>query len=198
MNIIRMSKFRKMRRAIYVVFTDLQVEYVTSGRAFAIDAVQPCLERCRLLLECVRDLGLPVCHFRQLGTGEYFNSGSKFSHWIEDFRPRPNEMVFERTLPSCYSNEAFASLLERSGDPTVVLAGLAGEEAVLSTAVDALHRDHKLIFVQDASASHSVAGWSEAETHEFLTNLIAIYSDVTTAQEMTRQFRHNPLRSLYQ
>lgn len=198
MNVVPMSRFRRGRQRTFVVFTDLQVEYITSDRAFAIRGVGPCLKNCRMLLESVRDLGLPICHFRQIGSGNHFNSASRFSRWIDDLRPRSSEMVFERSLPSCYSNDAFKNLLSRADKPTVILAGLAGEEAVLSTSIDALHRGHKLIFVQDASASHAIGNLGEDEAHAFLTSLISIYSDVTTTEELTAQFRQSPVRSLYQ
>ena len=61
--------------------------------------------------------------------------------WIEGFEPHRNEMIFERSSPSCYSCEPFAALVGQSRGG-IVLAGFAGESSCLSTLIDAsVHRE---------------------------------------------------------
>jgi nicotinamidase-related amidase len=64
-------------------------------------------------------------------------------------------MVFERNSPSCYSCEQFTALVNQSRGG-IVLAGFAGESAGLSTLIDAYHRNHKVTYLYDASASHAL------------------------------------------
>ena len=40
----------------------------------------------------------------------FFNRATPFVRWIEGFEPCRNEMVFERSSPSCYSSEPFTAL----------------------------------------------------------------------------------------
>lgn len=195
MTVIQISQFRELKNAPLIAMVDLQVEYVSTGRAYAINDIDSCLANCRALLDRARRMGLPIAHFRQLRPSPYFNCASKFSDWIEDFRPKTTEMVFERALPSCYSNAGFCSFLERLSAPTIILAGLTGEEACLCTAVDALHRNHKLIFVQDASASHAIGKTGEADSHEFVSNLMSVYGTVISTGDLTRQFKLLSLRA---
>jgi nicotinamidase-related amidase len=183
-----------MQSAPVIALVDLQMEYVSAGRAYAISDVEECLERCGALLEHSRSAGLPIAHFRQVRASTYFNGASPFSAWIREFQPRCNEMVFERALPSCYSNAAFCSFLESIREPSIVLAGLTGEEACLSTAIDALHRNHELIFVQDASTSRAINNLSEHDTHELISNIISVYAKTTNCSELLRHLEGLPLR----
>ena len=81
-----------------VALVDLQVEYAAPGCAYSLADIEPCLDNCRAVLSESRKLGLPIAHFRRTQGNAYFNSVSPFSAWISDFRPRTNEMVFERRL----------------------------------------------------------------------------------------------------
>jgi len=195
MNVVQMSHFRALPGAPVIVLADLQREYIAAGRARAIASIADCLRRCKAILDEARMLGLPIAHFRQLRASSLFNHASPFSKWIEDFQPRCNEMVFSRTMPSCYSNNGFCNFLERIDAPTIVLAGLTGEEACLSTAVDALHRNHKLIFVKDASASRAIGDLSEEETHELLSNIISYYAETVKSSELLHQLKWSPSRA---
>lgn len=189
MNVIQMSHFRELPGAPVIVLADLQREYIAAGRAYAIASLEDCLGRCKAILDEARMMGLPIAHFRQLRASSFFNHASPFSKWIEDFQPRCNEMVFSRTMPSCYSNSGFCNFLERIEAPTIVLAGLTGEEACLSTAIDALHKNHKLIFVKDASASRAIGNLDEAETHELLSKIISHYAETVNSSELLCQLK---------
>lgn len=194
MNVVQMSQFREMQSAPIIALVDLQMEFVSAGRAYAIKEIEDCLERCAAILEHSRSAGLPIAHFRQVRASTYFNGASPFSGWIENFQPRCNEMVFERDLPSCYSNAAFCSFLEGIREPTIVLAGLSGEEACLSTAVDALHRNHQLIFVRDASASRAIHNLTEQDTHEVISNIVAVYAETTHCRDLLHRLQRLPQR----
>jgi hypothetical protein len=62
--------------------------------------------------------------------------------WIEGLGPCHNEMMFERSSPSCYSPKAFAASVNQSRGG-IVMAGFAGEQSCLSTLIDAFHHNHE-------------------------------------------------------
>ena len=170
-----------------VALVDLQVEYAAPGRAYSLADIEPCLENCRAVLSESRRLGLPIAHFRRTLANTYFNPVSPFSEWISDFRPRTNEMMFERHLPSCYSNREFSAFMDVVEAPTLVLLGLTGEGACLSTAVDGFHRGHTTIFVWDASASRPLPGLNAVDSHAAIIKIMSYYVDVVST---TRALDH--------
>lgn len=194
MNVVQISQFREMDTAPVIALVDLQMEFISEGRAYAIADVEACLDRCATLLEQARSAGLAIAHFRQLRRSTYFNGASPFSDWIDGFKPRGNEMVFERAMPSCYSNPAFCTYMDGIRNPSIVLVGLSGEEACLSTAVDALHRGHDLIFVQDASASRATRNFNEQKTHEVVSDIISVYAETTTSAALVDRLSRLPQR----
>jgi len=167
-----------------LLFIDLQLEYTASGRAYALQNSAECLNNCRRLLETARSAKLTIAHFRQLRPGTFFNPETEFSKWIEEFRPRPNEMVFERDQPSVYSNRSFESFVNEITWPELIICGLTGEMGCLSTAIDAAHREHKVTFVSDASASRSLHKYSEEQSHEAVTKIIDIYVQLGSTEDV--------------
>ena len=177
-----------------IVCADLQGEYIALGRRFSITDTSLCLANCRRLLQAARALRIPVAHSRQMRGESHFNPHSSFADWIPEFRPRPNEMVHERSQPSLYSNPDFAAFVEHIREPTLVLAGLSGTQVCLSTAVGAFHRKHRLIFLSDCSASPSLGSLSEAESHEAVCRIIAQYAEVTELAEFLSQLEQPRVR----
>src|SRR5260370_41234264 len=154
-SIVRLRTVANSSNVPIVVLADMQQEYPAKPRPLSISKINRALDNCRRVLDHARDIGLPVAFMRQLNESAFFNRATPFVRWIEGFEPYRNEMVFERSSPSCYSCEPFAALMNQSR-AGIVLAGFAGESACLSTSIDAFHRNHRLTYVCDASASHAL------------------------------------------
>jgi nicotinamidase-related amidase len=169
-----------------ICFLDLQVEYVAEGRALALDACTPWMENCRQLLALARTERMSIAHFRQLRRGTVLNPATGFASWIEEFRPRPSEMIFERALPSCYAAERFASVLDHIDHPIVILAGLTGHGACLATVLDGFHRRHRFIYVSDASSTPGLGTLDAAASHACVTEIIGCYAEVSTTEKIIR------------
>jgi hypothetical protein len=105
---------------------------------------------------------------------------------IAGFEPNRNEMVFERASRSCYPCEPFTALINQSPGG-IVLAGFAGDSACPSTLIDAFHRNHrnhKVTYLSDASASHAFDELPADDVHRTVSKISGIYGDVyeTTAR----------------
>ena len=187
-SIIRLPVRGERASAPLICLLDLQVEYVADGRPLALAGREPWTSNCRRLLAFARERRLPIAHFRQLRRDGLFNPATPLSDWIEEYRPRPFEMVFERPQPSCYASQSFAEFLDNMEYPQLVLAGLTGEGACLATAIDAFHRNHECIFVADASTSRQLSERGEEEVHNFLSDLIELYAEVTTTSAVMLKY----------
>ena len=165
-----------------VVFVDLQQEYIATPRLLAIPGIEPALANCRRALDHARKMGLPIAFTRLLDDSAFFNRATPFVQWIEGFEPQRNEMIFERSSPSCFSSELFASLMNQNRGG-IVLAGFAGESACLSTLVDAYHRGHNIAYLADASASHALDDMTADEVHRAVSKVSGVYGDIYETSE---------------
>jgi nicotinamidase-related amidase len=184
MSVIQLVQTASRANPPLVCFLDLQVEYVAEGRALALEDATPWMENCRQLLAFARAERMSIAHFRQLRRGTVLNPATGFANWIEEFRPRPSEMVFERAMPSCYAAEKFASVLDHIDHPTVVLAGLTGHGACLATVLDGFHRRHHFIYVSDASATPRLGNLDCGASHACVTDIIGCYAEVSSTDKI--------------
>ena len=176
-SIVSLRTFANSSNVPIVVLVDMQQEYLAKPRLFAISKIDRALDNCRKVLDHARDVGLPVAFMRLLNESAFFNRATPFVRWIEGFEPYRNEMVFERSSPSCYSCEPFAALMNQSRGG-IVLAGFAGESACLSTLIDAFHRNHRVTYLCDASASHALEDVPADEIHRAVSKISGLYGEV--------------------
>ena len=181
-SVVSLRAFANSASVPLVVFLDMQQEYLAAPRLLAIPDIDRALENCRRVLDHARRIGLPVAFVRMFSESVFFNRATPFVRWIDGFEPYRNEMVFERANPSCYSCEPFAALVSQSRGG-IVLAGFAGEAACLSTLIDAFHRNHKVTFLCDASASHALDELSADDVHRAVSTISGVYAEVCKTAE---------------
>ena len=176
-SVVSLRTFANSSNVPIVVFVDMQQEYLARPSLLAIPEIERALNNCRRVLDHARRIGLPVAFVRMLNESAFFNRATPFVQWIEGFEPDRSEMVFERSSPSCYSCEPFAALLSQSRGG-IVLAGFAGESTCLSTLIDAFHRNHKVIYLCDASASHALDDIPADQIHRAVSKISGLYGEV--------------------
>jgi nicotinamidase-related amidase len=176
-SVIEFRPYTQPSRIPTLVLVDMQQEYVAAPRGLALPSAAEALPNCRAALAHARALGFPVAFVRWIGKSHFFNPATPFSNWIEGFEPNGHDMVFERDRPSCYASARFAEVMTVGGG-NFVMAGFAGEAACLSTAIDAFHRNHRFVFLGDASASHACEDVEAADIHRAVARVINLYGDV--------------------
>lgn len=171
-----------------LVLLDLQQESIAASKLYSIPKAEAAIENCRWALAHAREMGFPVAFLRMVGRAPFFNPMLSYSHWIPGFEPLTSEMVFERSMPSCYANREFGHVMTESGGH-FVLAGFSGETGCLATAIEAFHRGHSVTYLADASASRGVNQIPAASVHETVVELIGLYGEVTTTQSWISEQR---------
>jgi len=189
MNFIVPNSQPEFSRVPLIAFVDLQAEHIAQERPYSVSNIEPWFENLKLLLESARKMRFPIAHFRQIRSDIFFNEKSIYSNWIEDFRPRGNEAIYQRALPSCYSNKPFSTYIERIKKPLIVLAGLVADQACLSTVIEAHHRGHQVIYVSDASSNPQLGSLSEEKSHDIVTEIISIYAEVSTTDKVLKKLQ---------
>ena len=139
------------------------------------------LETCRGLLDFARQADMPVAFVRRMPLLSSFLAPHVYPPWIRGIEPRRSDMIFERDKPSCYASLEFAQMAQRS--PHLVLAGLYGETACLSTLIEAHHRHHDITYLLDASCSRGHGEVLPEAMHAAVCKLASLYGRTMTAQD---------------
>lgn len=185
-NVVNLRSYSHVSQIPTLVLLDLQQEYIAAPRLYSIPKAEAALENCRIALAHSRRLGFPVAFLRMVGRSPFFNPVLSYSRWIPGFEPLTSEMVFERSMPSCYANREFGHAMTEGGGH-FVLAGFSGEAGCLATAVEAFHRGHSVTYLADASASLGLNQIPSASVHETVVELIGLYGEVMTTQSWTSE-----------
>jgi nicotinamidase-related amidase len=143
------------------------------------------LRNCGMLLASARACQLSVAFVRCLQPLASISEARTYPVWLRGFEPRRDDMIFDITQPSCYSNDAFAQAMEHGGGG-IAIAGLSGEAACLSTAMDACHRRHDLTYLSDASVCVNSGSIPRTMFHQAVSQIISGYAKVSTSEDWRR------------
>jgi nicotinamidase-related amidase len=69
----------------------------------------------------------------------------------------------------------------------------AGESSCLSTLIDAFHRNHKVTYLCDASASHTLDDVSADEIHRAVSKISGLCADVYETADRIASTSHRKL-----
>ncbi len=179
--VINLREFKEQRAASTLVLVDMHADpSALEGEPCSAELLEA-IGNCRTALRHARALGLPVAFTRQLNLPKTLWATPNCPHWIKGFEPTRVDMVFDRQMPSCYSSMEFAEMADRM-EGSYVIAGLFGEGACLSTAIDAFHRDHRITFLADASVSRARRDVSALTMHKAVSGIMSLYAQVGGTQ----------------
>ncbi len=161
---------------------DIQQEYISKGRPYYLDGIEPALDNCHRVLDHARQNRWPVIHMRHLQDSHLFNEELPFSRFIEGFEPLAHEMVFTKHLFSCFSNAEFEALMDTTRHHPVYVMGFDAQMCCLSTVVDAMHRGLRLNFIGDASLGRATSLGDERQSYEWTKEILAVYADIVDTE----------------
>jgi nicotinamidase-related amidase len=151
----------------------------------APDLLNRILENCHGVLAQARASGIGVAFVRRLIPPASISEPRPYPAWYKGFEPKRNDMVFDVTQASCYSNSEFAQAMEYN-DGNFAIAGLFGETTCLSTAIDAHHRGHRFTYLSDASGCGNNGPIPAALFHDAITQVMSIYGNVMARDRWMR------------
>jgi len=188
MAVVDLRLYRDPAYTPVMVFIDTQLEYVATNRALELAGAASAVDNCKVLLTFARSAGYPVAFTRWQQHGKFFGRSAHESGWISGLSPTGADMIFDRSLPSCYANQQFTEMMDQGGGANAVIAGFTGTIACLSTIIEAYQRRHSVTFIADASASHSLPTLTQQHAHDAAAQIIGLYGPVmTTAQWIGRR-----------
>ena len=180
--VVNFMNFKERGRNVpTLVLVDLHHELMGGAEALGNTIPAEMIANCRRALRHARASGIPVAFTRQVAPSASMLDSPIYPRWIEGFEPKRRDMVFDRQRPSCYASAEFRDMADDIAGNYVV-AGQFGELSCLSTAIDALHRDHRPTFLTDALVSCSHEDLSAGTMLRSLARILSLYADVTRTQ----------------
>lgn len=134
------------------------------------------ISNCRSLLDRARSCNIVVAHVRSIAP-KGVHDRLRYPPWIPGLEPMRNDMIFDALQPSCYSNTEFSRAMDYSNG-NFAIAGLFGETACLSTAIDAYHRHHRFTYLSDASACKNHGAVAAPIFHAAVSQIVSAYGTV--------------------
>lgn len=182
-----------------LLIVDFVQAYTTEGSPLFAGDLSPTIERCRALLDAVREAGRPVFHtgvsyrpdsddgglFRKkLPILDVFLEGSPLGRFVPELEPGPGETVIMKHYASSFFGTPLAERLREAGVDTLYITGVTTSGCIRATALDALQNGFAPMVVRDA------VGDRHPDPHEAnLFDLQAKYADLVTADEAIATFR---------
>ncbi len=144
-----------------------------SGMDDQAQAIIPAIQR---LLGRARDQGRPVIFandaflpddfiFRGTGMKPHAIMGTDGAKVISDFGPEESDIILEKRRFSGFMGTNLEVRLREMGIDTIAVAGIGTPVCVLTTALDGLSHDFKVIMLQDCCAAF------RPEDHEAIINV---------------------------
>jgi nicotinamidase-related amidase len=181
-SVVNFREFRERGRNVpTLVLVDLHHELSGGAETLGNTIPSEVIANCRTALRHARASGIPVAFTRQVAPPASMLDSPIYPRWIEGFEPKRRDMVFDRQRPSCYASAEFRDMADDIAGNYVV-AGQFGELSCLSTAIDALHRDHRPTFLTDALVSCSREDPSAGAMLRALARILSLYAEVTRTQ----------------
>ena len=179
--VVDLRKFRDRGRGVpTLVLVDMHHEPCDLFEVDDVSGPTRAIDNCLALLQHARRLGFPLAFTRRIAVPETLAGTPTYPRWINGFEPQRSDMVFDHCLPSCYSSAEFAETAEHLGGNFVV-AGQAGEQSCLSTAVDAFHRNQCPTFLTDALVTRGGNDVPAATMEQVLAHIVSLYVKTDTA-----------------
>jgi len=176
----RILEFKPRWEAPTLILVDLHDGPPAAASAHDQAGFRDVLEKCRAALSFARQRGFPVAFVRHMSPSPSFLAMHTCPSWIQDIRPARSDMIFERSLPSCYASGEFAQMARRGGG--LVLAGIFGETSCLATLMDGYSRNHLFTYLTDASVSRGHNGVAADEIHRSVVGIASNYSEISSTE----------------
>jgi len=95
---------------------------------------------------------------------------------------QPEDLIVDKTRFGAFvpGSSKLHEILQERGIDTLIITGTATNVCCESTARDAMQMNYKIIFVADGNAA-----LTDAEHNATLTNMVTLFADVMTAEEVT-------------
>ncbi len=165
---------------------DIQKEYITPGRPFFIEGIEPSLHNAKNILDHARLNSWKIIHVKHLQSGNIFSDGSPYSEFIEAFEPKDNEIVCVKNKFSSFSSSEFSQQLKDNFMANLFLIGYGSTMCCMSTIIDGHHRGFNFTFVKDASYAKPTNNLDSETLHLSATEILQTFCRIESTENILK------------
>ncbi len=165
-----------MKNTALIIVDMLKDNVYTSSHSNVGGFARELIPGIKRLLAHARENGMPVIFandaflpddflFRESGMKAHCIMGTEGAKVIDEFGPEETDVILEKRRFSAFLGTDLDSRLREMGVDTVAVAGISTPVCVLTTAIDGLAHDYKVIMVEDCCAA------PRREDHEAIVNV---------------------------
>ena len=192
------------RTAIVVV--DMQRVFCDPAGVIFVPDTQAIVAPIATLVETGRAAGLPIVYLRHVVRGDGSDTGrmrdlypdvdgllardNPFVEVIDSLAPKPGDIVVDKLFYSGFHNTDLDTVLRSRDVDTIVVCGTVSNVCCDTTVRDAVHREYKVIALDDACAAmpYPDMGWgalSASDVHRVtMTTIAHEFGEVTTVADI--------------
>ncbi len=151
---------------IAIIVVDMIKDNVDTDSHFSMgEEARKLIPRIQKLLEIARDIGAPVVFandsflpddfiFKEGGSKPHAIIGTEGAKVITEFGPDDSDIIVEKRRFSAFMGTDLDISLREMGVDTIAVAGIGTPVCVLTTTLDGLAHDLKVIMLEDCCASY--------------------------------------------
>ncbi|SFS30676.1 cysteine hydrolase family protein [Marininema halotolerans] len=170
-----------------LVVIDVQREYVTEGRPFYLQGIEPSLNNIQKVLAKARQDGWEIIHVRHLQEGNIFAKDTEFAAFVPGFEPLTEEQEIHKGNFSCFSSPEFEQRLSELKDYRIHIVGYGSTMCCLSTIIEGYHKGYEMVFIHDASRAKRTDKFDEESHHAHATEYLATFSKVIATDQVVNE-----------
>lgn len=199
-------------RQLALVLVDMSNDFCSPEGTFAraghdLSGITQMLPRLQLMLDVARSADVLIFHIqntvladgrsdspaflrfksRLVDQAVYTVEGTWGWQFLPGFEPHEGEAIIRKHRPSAFVGTDLDQVLRASDIETTIVAGVATEGCVQSTAVDSLYHDYYTIVPADCVGSYN------HESHESALTYLHSHVDVVSSDQVLQAWRAHPV-----
>lgn len=129
---------------------------------------QVLVHRIRTLIEKARNNHIEVIYVRHDdGVGQELTKGTQGYEIYEDFRPMPDERVFDKDVNSAFKGTGLLDYLRKKGEDTIIIVGLQTDYCIDATVKGGFEHGFKMIVLANTNSTIDNAYMSAENSYKY-------------------------------
>jgi len=167
-----------------ILAIDIQKEFITEGRQYHIRGIEPSLINAKKIISHARKNNIPLWFMQHQQDNRCFIKNDPLSALIDGFEPKENELLFTKSMYSCFSSNEFSEKLAEANPEEIIIIGYGSSMCCLCTTIEGIHRGYRFTLIEDATASANFPHANEEEMHRSAYHILRQYAKVIKTADL--------------
>ena len=126
------------------------------------------LENIIKIVNAARDNNIQIVYFKHdAGLNSGLSQGDSDFEIIDEINPKPNDLLFIKTINSCFGNKEFKEYLKKQNDRRLMIVGLQTNYCIDATIKSAFERGYEIIIPKGTNSTYDNKFMSGKTTYNY-------------------------------